>query len=83
MFVFYQESDVIDGEALEDVCKARLEVDRLAAEHGDACNVACKCHKDITGRKSFRGALPTMPKMETRVTAMPSIQKLKDLHFFR
>ena len=24
-----------------------------------------------------------MPKMETRVTAMPSIQKLKALHFFR
>ena len=29
--------------------------------------------------KSWKWSLPTMPKMETRVTAMPSIQKLKAL----
>ena len=43
----HQQADVVDGEALEDVCKARLEVDRLAAEHRDACNVAYKCHRNI------------------------------------
>ena len=37
---FYQQANVIDGEALEDVCKAWLEVDRLAAEDRDARNVA-------------------------------------------
>ena len=37
---FYQQANVIDGEALEDIGKAGFEVDRLAAEHRDARNVA-------------------------------------------
>ena len=39
---FYQQANVIDGEALEDIGKAGFEVDRLAAEHRDARNVAWK-----------------------------------------
>ena len=43
--------------------------------HSDFYMVYC-CKKN-------KWSLPTMPKIETRVTAMPSIQKLKALHCFR
>ena len=43
--------------------------------HSDFYMVYC-CKKN-------KWSLPTMPNMETRVTAMPSIQKLKALHCFR
>ena len=79
MFVFlsflyfsHQEADVVDGEALEDVCKARLEVDRLAAEHRDACNVACQCHTNVLQvlEKCYRNIREILLLLKTEMHAM-------------